>query len=154
MWAKPAPGVEARLAGQRIGLAPLFGAGSNENSATGPSQAPEMPAGGQPVPQDLAGWPHGGAEPAFPGFGARPGSPGYRQAATERDLLLGSSFSLTAETDGDLAVDGEGASGLLGADWTRGRWTAGLVVSHSLGDGGYRDAGGGTVSSTLTGVWP
>ena len=63
---------------------------------------------------------------------------------------------------GDLSVDGEVASGLLGADWTRGRWTTGLLVAHSLGEGGYRAAGGpgsgsgtgGTVTSTLTGVWP
>ena len=177
MRAKPAPGVEARLAGQRTGLGPPFGAGSNGNTATGPSQAPEMQAGGQRALQDLAGWPHGGAEPAIPGFGPRPDW----QSATERDLLLGSSFSLTAETDGEgfvsvwgqgtvtrfsgrdpasaaaggeVAVDGEVASGLLGADWTRGRWTAGLVVSHSLGDGGYRGAARGTLSATLTGVWP
>ena len=43
---------------------------------------------------------------------------------------------------GDLSVDGEVASGLLGADWTRGRWTTGLLVAHSLGEGGYRAAGG------------
>ena len=47
------------------------------------------------------------------------------------------------------------ASGLLGADWARDRWSAGLIVSHSLGEGGYRgESGSGTVSSTLTGLWP
>ncbi|MCY4480874.1 MAG: hypothetical protein OXB97_13370, partial [Rhodospirillales bacterium] len=59
-----------------------------------------------------------------------------------------------AEAGGDVAVDGEVASGLLGADWTRGRWTTGLVVSRSRGDGGYRGEGAGTMTSTLTGVWP
>ena len=43
---------------------------------------------------------------------------------------------------------------MLGADWTRGRWTTGLAVTHSRSDGGYRGAGDGTVSASLTGVWP
>ena len=54
----------------------------------------------------------------------------------------------------DVAVDGDVASGLLGADWTRGDWTVGLAVSRSRGDGDYRGAGGGKLSATMTGVWP
>ena len=94
---------------------------------------------------------------------------------TERELLPGSSFSLAAGDartgsyglwgrgsvsrfdgrDGDLAVDGEVASTLLGADWSRERTTAGLILGHSIGDGGYRsESGRGTVSSTLTGLYP
>ena len=46
------------------------------------------------------------------------------------------------------------ATGLLGADWTSGRWTTGLLVTHSLGDGSYRGADTSAVTSTLTGVWP
>ena len=140
MRAKPAPGVEARLAGQGIG-----------------------------------------GETAFQGFEARPQSPAPEQTAPGQDPLAGTSFSLTgqtqgsgivsiwgrgavtrfagrdaagAEAGGDVAVDGEVASGLLGADWSDGRWTTGLVVSHSRGDGGYRGEGVGTMTSTLTGVWP
>ena len=106
---------------------------------------------------------------------------GLGQWSSARELLPGSSFSLTAETGGDgilsiwgrgavtrfagrdaagadagggVAVDGEVASGLLGADWTHGYWTTGLVLTHSRGDGGYRGAGAGVVASTLTGVWP
>ena len=56
---------------------------------------------------------------------------------------------------GDLTLDGEVASALLGADWRRNRMLAGLIVGHSLGDGGYRSpAGNGLVSSTLTGLYP
>ena len=101
---------------------------------------------------------------------------------TQRELLLGSSFSLTAAAgggpggtvslwgraavsrfdgrEGDLTVDGEVTSGLLGADWSwagagAGSTTAGLILGRSRGEGGYRSAaGGGTVSSTLTGVYP
>ena len=181
MRTKPAPGVEARLAGQRIGSGPPFGAGPDREAASAQVPAPQMRPGGRDAPDD--------ADAAHRSFGSRPGSPWHRKATSERDLLPGSSLSLTAETGGtgfvsvwgrgaatrfsgrqpgsarsgdDLAVDGEVASGLLGADLTwgpgsgsgSGSWTAGLVVSHSLGDGDYRSAGRGTVSATLTGMWP
>ena len=182
MRAKPALGGEARLAGQRIGLGPPFEAGPGGDAASGE-------AGARSATRDLAEWLKVGADPTRQSLGSRPRSPGYGETAAGRGLLPGSSFSLTAETGGrgfvsiwgrgavtrfsgrapataqaggDLPVDGEVASGLLGADWTRGRWTAGLMVSHSLGKGGYGSAGGpgsgsgtgGTVTSTLTGVWP
>ena len=96
-------------------------------------------------------------------------------APTARDLLMGSSFSLalgTAESgigalwgrgavtrfdgrEGEFALDGEVASQMLGLDYTRGRGTLGVVLSHSRGSGGYRSsAGGGEVESTLTGAYP
>ena len=93
---------------------------------------------------------------------------------TGRELALGSSFSLTGETagggtaalwgrgavsgfdgrEGELILDGEVTTGLLGADFANGRWLLGLIASHSRGEGSYRGAGAGTVSSTLTGVHP
>ena len=97
------------------------------------------------------------------------------RAVSGRELLGGSSFALGAGTvesgfgtlwgrgavtrfdghEGELTLDGEVASGLLGADFTRGRGTAGLVVAHSLGEGGYRSPnGGGEVETTLTGLYP
>ncbi len=164
MRARPAPGAEARLAGQRIGLGPLFGAGTGGDAASGAVRTPE--------PEVARPWGEGG--PALRNVGARPGPSGSRQADAGRALLSGSSFSMAAETDGPglvsvwgrgavtrfsgrdgaLRLDGEVATGLLGADWTRGRWTTGLLVTHSLGDGGYRRARAGAVTSTLTGVWP
>ena len=63
--------------------------------------------------------------------------------------------------EGDLTLSGEVTSAMLGADWMRpgsgsgaGAWTAGLLVSHSRGSGSYRGADAGTVSSTLTGLYP
>ena len=96
------------------------------------------------------------------------------QTLTGRELVLGSAFSLTGEApdggtagfwgraavsdfdgrEGELSLDGEVTTGLLGADYGRGRWLLGLIASHSRGEGGYRGSGGGTVSSTLTGVHP
>ena len=146
MRARPAPGVEARLAGQGIGGDLPFASGPGGDVAS--EEAPRS---------------------------------GLGQWSSQRELLPGTSFSLTGETEGDgfvsiwgggavtrfagrdaagaeaggdVAADGEVASGLLGADWTRGRWTTGLVLTHSLGDGGYRGEGAGTMASTLTGVWP
>ena len=146
MQAKPAPGVEAHVAGRRIGSGPAF--------ATGPQGDPTS----------------GEADASGPG-----------ESMSGRELLPGASFALTAatgggglvsvwgrgavtrfagrdaagaEAGGDVAVDGEVAGGMLGADWTRGRWTTGLVISYSRSDGGYRGAGAGTISASLTGVWP
>ena len=101
---------------------------------------------------------------------------------TGQELLTGSSFRFTggsAETgfgtlwgrgavsrfdgrEGTLTLDGEVASAFLGADLSGERTTLGLIVGHSLGDGGYsseagsgtESSGSGTVSSTLTGLYP
>ena len=92
-------------------------------------------------------------------------------------MLAGSTFALTGGTaesglaslwgrgavtrfdgrDGALSLDGEVASGMLGADWTRDRVLAGLMLSHSRGKGGYRGNSNmrmGSVESTLTALFP
>ena len=165
------PGAEVSLAGQRLGLGPLFGAdAAPEGDAALAKRARETGAEAEEGQRRLAAWLRGAAEEEErPRWETR--------TVTQRELLLGSSFSLTAAPgdggpgavslwgraavsrfdgrEGGLTVDGEVASGLLGADWARERWTAGLIVSHSRGDGGYRgEAGSGTVSSTLTGLYP
>ena len=106
---------------------------------------------------------------------AREGRTRSREVAP-RELLTGSSFALTAKADGlggglvslwgrgavsrfdgredELSLSGEVTGALLGADWTRERWTAGLMLSHARGEGGYRGASGGEVSSTVTGLYP
>ncbi len=94
---------------------------------------------------------------------------------TGRDVLTGSSFALTEGSteagfgavwgrgaisrfdgrQGDLTLDGEVLSSMLGADWTGGPGTAGFMVAHSRGEGSYHaGAGGGEVSLTLTGIYP
>ena len=149
-------GVEASLAGQSIA-----GAGSPEEALERREAETAMTA--------FAGWLGGetSEEEGVRGLESR--------AVSERDLLLGSSFALTggsAETgfaalwgraavsgfdgrDGDLTVDGEVTSALLGADWSGGRATAGLALAQSRGEGSYRSPGGdGEAESTLTGVYP
>ncbi len=92
-----------------------------------------------------------------------------------REVLSSSAFSLTQGTagtgfaafwgrgavtrfdgrDGALDVEGEAASAMAGADWSRDALLAGLMLSHSRGDGGYRDGRGqGKVESALTALFP
>ena len=106
------------------------------------------------------------------------GRPGLRsRALTGRDFLTGTSFAWTAKAgdgtaggfaslwgrgaiarfdgrEGDLTLDGEVTTGLVGADWASERWTAGLALGHSSGTGGYRGASAGKVEATLTGLYP
>ena len=57
--------------------------------------------------------------------------------------------------EGELTLNGEVRSAMFGVDWVREKATAGLVVAHSRGEGGYRsDSAGGEVESTLTGLYP
>ena len=54
-----------------------------------------------------------------------------------------------------MAVDGDVLTGLLGLDYARGRWLAGVGLSYSDGAGGYRStAGDGKLGSTLVSVHP
>ena len=99
---------------------------------------------------------------------------GVSGALTARGVALGSSFALTGGTpedgyaslwahgavshfdgrEGELTLDGEVTSAMLGADVSRERGVAGLMLSHARGDGSYRGEGEGEVASTLTGLYP
>ncbi|MXX88495.1 MAG: hypothetical protein F4213_18460 [Boseongicola sp. SB0677_bin_26] len=117
----------------------------------------------------------GGEEP---GSGSMAGSErrdGYRPVPPH-ELLTGSSFQFTSRADGadgdlvsiwgrgarssfdgregDLSLSGEVTSALVGADWSSDRWTAGVLLSHALGEGSYRGASFGKVESALTGLYP
>ena len=146
-------GVEVRVAGQPVG-----------GVVDGPENGPELR--------------NEGPSRGLSGRAAEETDPNRRRAVsravTERELQTGSSFVLTAATggegllsvwgrgavtqfagsSGDVSLDGEVSSGVLGADWTRRGWTAGLLVSHSVGDGGYRETVSGEISSTLTAFLP
>ena len=47
-----------------------------------------------------------------------------------------------------LSLDGDVTTGLLGTDFAWDRWTTGLVVSHSVGEGGYRGENSGEIEAT------
>jgi hypothetical protein len=61
-----------------------------------------------------------------------------------------------AGRDGDFAVTGDVATGVLGVDYAIGPWLAGLALSHSAGWGSYSRSAvaGGEVTSSLTGAYP
>ena len=182
MRATPASGVEVALAGERIGG--QAEPGSEEERDARREEEARRDA------QRFADWLRGETDPEEAQRRSR--------SVTPRDLQTGSSFALTSETagkdlvslwgrgavsrfdgrEGRLTLDGEVVTGMLGADWTRGRWTAGLIVSHSAGEGGYSGAPGagdgpgagtgtaagsgpgsgsgtgGRLEATLTGVFP
>ena len=170
MRANPAPGVEVSLAGQQIGV------GSKEEQTASSEDARQEEEARRDALR-VAEWLQRETE-----GGERQGG---SRALSPRDLLTSSSFTLTEETpgkdlaslwgraavtcfdgrEGDLTLDGEVVTGMLGADWTRGRWAAGLILSHSTGEGGYAGAPadadgvsgsgtGGRVEATLTGLFP
>ena len=173
MAAPRSGGNEVMLGGQRIALDAPAGAGDDGDAEAAAAE------------RNLAAWlrhadADRGAGPGLLAGGAGDPEGTNRHALqgrgmTERELLLGSSFSLAAGDartgsyglwgrgsvsrfdgrEGGLTVDGEVASAFLGADWRRERTTLGLILGHSIGDGGYRsESGRGTVSSTLTGLYP
>ena len=101
-----------------------------------------------------------------------------------RDLVAGSSFSVTTHAngedlvsmwgkgattsfdgrEGEQSIEGDVVTGMLGADWTREHWTAGVVFAHSVGEGSYgphEDGGSkegsgmrGTAESNLSSLFP
>ena len=190
-----AAGVRASLAGQALPFGPggnrASGAGASD---PGPAvaQQRENRAGLGSITAWLAGHsdPH---RRGAAGFGA-PGDHRGRardlmgpqsRRLSSRDFITGTSFALSDGSaehgfaslwgrgsiasfdgrEGDLAVDGEVITGLVGADWWSGgsgpgRWTAGVALGHSLGAGGWRRGGdcqrncGGEMDATLTGLYP
>ena len=102
-------------------------------------------------------------------------SPIESRALSGRELLTGSAFALTGGADGggsaafwgrgarsrfdgrdgDLSLEGEVTTAMLGADYAAERWITGLALSQSVGDGAYRTEGdSGRIESTLTGLYP
>ncbi len=60
-----------------------------------------------------------------------------------------------AGREGEVGIDGDVLTGLMGLDYTVDRWLAGVALSWSDGDGRYRsELGSGTVDSHLAGVYP
>ena len=157
--------------GTGAGTPPGMNAGPN--GAMGAGMNGGMSAG---TNRGLNGGLNGGMDGAPRGPSA---AGGYRPRL--RDLLLGSSFRLSASgadaagaprrltawgraaatrfdgvADG-VAVDGEVATFLVGADASWNRWLAGITVAHSVGAGGFRGGpggGAGGLDSTLTAVHP
>ncbi len=161
------PGFSGSIAGQSIDG--LSGAGT-ENAETKTAKAIETAeTKTRQGLETLAGWFSGadGKEADAWMFESR--------TLTGREALPGSTFAFTEgskETgfaafwgrgavtsfdgqEGELTLDGEVTSAMLGADFSRDALLAGLMVSHSRGEGGYHSQNGsGEVESTLTALFP
>ena len=155
-------GFQATLAGHRIG-----GMGEEASQEQGRTQ----PGGAAAFRRELdalAGWVD--EQMTGPMRSAAPD-----RTLTGRDLLTSTSFTLTGGDadngfgalwgrgvvshfdggDGALSLDGEVATGMVGADWISGRWLTGLTLALSRGTGGYRaEDSSGDIESTLTGLYP
>ena len=161
-------GVEARFAAPReAGFAGTL-AGQPLGGFVDPAPVDARVEDTRAGPETIAEWSHGRAEEDDEdGLGAR--------TLSGRELLSTSTFNLTQGTaesgfasfwgrgvvtrfdgrDGEMTLDGEVASAMVGADWSRDALLGGLMVSHSSGEGSYRDSSGsGTVESTLTALFP
>ena len=176
MAAPRTAGMQGTLAGRALdfdapaGGAPGTWSGAGPGAGDAANGAPTLAGTGALALADIAqafgGSPgrdgHGGIDDGFghdaAGFGA-PSSP-HSQSMTAREVLLGSSFSLTGERDGaggsmafwgrasqgsfdgregTFSLDGEATTALLGADYARGKWLVGLALTQSTGEGEYRD---------------
>ena len=156
------PGAEVSLGGERIGF------GARRDAPAADAQEAEA----QRAAADLTAWLQGRTDPEA-------GRADAAQTMNQRELLLGSSFSVTAGMEGEglvsfwgrgavtrfdgrekeLSLDGEVTSAMMGADWRQDRSTVGLVLSHSMGEGGYSgadgdDPGSGVIDASLTGLYP
>ena len=161
MSADRTPGMQGSIAGQALSFDPA--ASDNPGSRSGASAVPggtgalaladvAQAFGGQSGQSGPGGFGHDAA-----GFANGTQS----RTMTARDALLGSSFSLTGATDGSggsmafwgraaqggfdgregtFSLDGTVTTGMLGADYARGKWLVGLALAQSEGEGDYRDS--------------
>ncbi len=182
-----AAGGQATLAGQALPSwnddGGVGGSAAGANDAAAPHGAPGIDAADRAA-EAIRTWLAGaGAHGRDGGAYGDDGRARFEsRGLTGREFVTGTSFALTGGSaegggfaalwgrgamtrfdgrEGDLTLDGEVTTGLLGADWAAERWTAGLALGHSTGTGGYREGGscagdqcGGRVEATLTGVYP
>ena len=165
-WEHTLGAVDQRLRSARTPVARAAVAG-REISATGANTAG---AGDEQASAALAAWFGSGSDQPEAEMSGRELLAGSEfQAATavgdgdgdsERDGVVTiwgqGAYGRFAGQDGDLAVDGDVASGTLGVDYATGPWMVGLALSHSSGWGSYSQpmAPGGEVTSSLTGAYP
>ena len=171
------PGVEMRLAGHAVGPGSGSGAGALDDEDARAAEEEEARSRLAAMTNWRRGEP-GGRNGSGSGAGSWDGERfGHEsRSVLPRELLTGTSFALAGEAggagsgtvslwgrgavsrfdgrEGDLTLSGEVSSAMLGADWLRDAWTVGLLVSHARGDGSYRGADAGRVTSSLTGLYP
>ena len=116
------------------------------------------------------------ATPRMPGLESSLASQFQHESHRPRgsELLAGSSVSFTGGSadggfssvwargaysdfdgfDDGLSLEGDVRTAMLGVDYAREDWVAGLAISRSRGKGDYRGADAGAIESRLTGLYP
>ena len=181
--ANPLTGAQVTVGGQTVNLAETEAHAALNQALTGlaramgASQAPSAGGGSDGSPGGVFGT--GGAGPGRLSATADAGTPGRMPEG--RELLLGSAFHLAAEgdgrapglaawgrvtvggfdgeapaDDGNVRIDGNVTTGILGADAAWRRLLAGVAVSVSEGEGTFDLPGidKGSIESTMTTVSP
>ncbi|MCY4438652.1 MAG: autotransporter outer membrane beta-barrel domain-containing protein [Deltaproteobacteria bacterium] len=90
-------------------------------------------------------------------LGAAEGSGGADPAAARWAVWGRGDFSDFAGRPEGMSYDGKARSGWLGVDARRGRWVAGLALSHGVSEADYSyegGAAGGRLETTLTAFYP
>ena len=156
-------GVEGTIAGQALGFGSSDGSGAANDNA-----GPGSPSGNDLLAQSSVarafgasadGWGTGAIGHDALATGSQPPVSGS-YTMTGLEVLLGSSFTATGEKDatggslafwgraaqssfdgreGTFSLDGEATTAMLGADYARGHWLAGMALMQSSGEGGYAD---------------
>ncbi len=142
-------GVQGTLAGQALPD------GSTASQETGSGPGWQTAAHDHAAPGARAKGLTGGVQD-----GAEPGTASAWRALSLRELMLQSRFTATGGKDakggsltfwgqaaqahfdgreGTFSLDGDTTTGMLGADYARNRWMAGLALTHSEGEGAYAD---------------
>ena len=155
-------GVQGSFAGQALNLDSGSGSGAGIDPA-GPGSLAGNDLLAQPGVARASGTGPGSAfdldargigKDRFGGIGVQ------SRSMTGREVLLGSNFTATGETDatggsfafwgraaqssfdgreGTFSLDGESTAAMLGADYARGNWLLGVALLQSSGEGGYAD---------------
>ena len=170
----PTGGSQVTLGGQSIGLSSLsadsadarrslagaLGAAEDDDPLSGPGPLEAVRAGSWDDPE-TGGTVRGltgrelllGSSFHLAAGGGEAGGPGY--AAWGRIAVGGFDAEAPAEK-GEVRLDGEVTTGILGADAQWERWLAGVALSVSEGEGTFDQPGvdSGTVESSLTSVNP
>ena len=182
--ANPPSGAQVTVGGQRVDLAAMQDEARVGEALTAVARALGAPEdrepdgfGSGPGQAGAGGWPQTGLGRVQT---VAPGSTPAREI-TGRELLLGSAFHLAREgdgigpglaawgrvtmggfdgeapaDDGNLRIDGEVTTGILGADAEWNRLLIGVAISVSEGEGTFAQPGvdKGTIESTMTTVSP
>ena len=169
------PGFEGRFAGEALpGMicddgksAPDHVLEDDDRRRKCVGQGRYEPGSGRPADPSVAAWSNG--------LTGGPGGTPEVQAKETSDILPGTSFALTSETEngaalafwgrgaqsgfsgraGDLGLEGEVTSFMLGADQARGDWLFGLMLSRSRGEIDYTlGEASGEMETDLTALVP